>query len=108
MIPNWNVDARTFEPLMRTITEDRSVVLISDSAKRSFPLKLAALEARPLGPQTSAQIVGATMADLQAAKRIEISFDGLGKVEAEMAMGLQFDLAGDRRKIGIVARSCVK
>jgi len=48
------------------------------------------------------------MADLQAAKRIEISFDGLGKVEAEMAMGLQFDLAGDRRKIGIVARSCVK
>jgi len=93
---------------MRSIMAERSVDLVSDSGKRSFPLKLAALEAAPLGPQTSVQIVGATMADLQAAKRIEISYDGLGKVDSEMVMGLQFDLAGDRRKIGIVARSCVK
>lgn len=108
MIPNWNVDLGTFGPTMRDIMEDRSVFLVSESGKRSFPFKLVALEAGPLGPQASAQIVGATMADLQAAKRIEISYDGIGKVESETAMGLEFDLAGDRRKIGIVARSCVK
>ncbi|WP_063828201.1 hypothetical protein [Bradyrhizobium sp. ORS 285] len=108
MIPNWNVDLRTFEPTMRDIMEDRSVFLVSESGRRSFPLKLVALEAGPLGPQASAQIVGATMADLQAAKRVEIDYDGIGKVDSETAMGLEFDLAGDRRKIGIVARSCVK
>ncbi|WP_456772718.1 hypothetical protein [Bradyrhizobium sp. USDA 4369] len=108
MIPNWNIDLRTFEPTMRSIMEGRSVFLVSESGKRSFPFKLVALEAGPLGPQASAQIVGATMADLQAAKRIEIDYDGIGKVESETAMGLEFDLAGDRRKIGIISRSCVK
>ncbi|WP_315758175.1 hypothetical protein [Bradyrhizobium sp. SZCCHNRI2007] len=93
---------------MRSIMAERSIDLISDSGTRSVPLKLAAMEAVPVGLQTSVQIVGATMSDLQAAKRIEVSYDGLGKVDSEMVMGLQFDLAGDRRKIDIVARSCVK
>ncbi|CCD91309.1 Periplasmic protein-like (fragment) [Bradyrhizobium sp. ORS 375] len=48
------------------------------------------------------------MAGLQAAKRVELNYDGIGKVDFETAMGLEFDLAGDRRKIEIVARSCVK
>ena len=108
MIPNWNVDLRTFEPTMRNIMEDRSIFLVSETGRRSFPFKLVALEAGPLGPQASAQIVGATMADLQAAKQIELEYDGIGKADSETAMGLEFDLAGDRRKIGIVARSCVK
>ncbi len=108
MIPISKYDSRTFEATMRGIMAERSVDRISDSGKRSFLLKLAAIESAPLGFQTSVQIVGATMADLQAAKRIEVSYDGLGKVDSEIVMGLQFDLAGDRRKIGIVARSCVK
>ncbi|WP_316229366.1 hypothetical protein [Bradyrhizobium sp. SZCCHNR1070] len=109
MIPNYKIDDMArFEATMRTITADRSVILIGDKAKRTFPLQPAALQNGPTGVQVSAQIVGATMADLQATKRIEISFDGIGRVEQDVAMGLQFDLAGDRRKIGIAARSCVR
>ncbi|MGJ4992930.1 hypothetical protein ACQR0Z_00840 [Bradyrhizobium sp. HKCCYLS3077] len=80
MIPNSKYDSN-FETTMRGIMAERAVELISDAGKRRFPLKLAALEATPQGPQTSVQIVGATMADLQAAKRIELSYDGLGKVD---------------------------
>jgi hypothetical protein len=109
MIPNYEVgDIKSFEATMRAIMEDRSVILIADGSKRRFPLKMAAIESIPAGVQVSAQIVGATMADLQATKRIQISFEGIGKVQQEVAMGLQFDLAGDRRKIGIAARSCLK
>ncbi|MGJ5175096.1 hypothetical protein ACQR16_11020 [Bradyrhizobium oligotrophicum] len=108
MIPNWKYDGQTFEPAMREIMQELQVFLVGDHGRRSFPLKLVALEPSPLGPQTTAQIVGATMTDLQAAKRIEILYDGIGNVNVGIAMGLEFDLAGDRRKIGIVARSCVK
>ncbi|MGY3449052.1 hypothetical protein [Bradyrhizobium sp. USDA 4353] len=108
MIPNWKYDSETFEQTMRAIMTERQVFLVNDHGRRSYPFKLVALEASPLGPQTTGQIVGATMADLEAAKRIEILYDGIGTVDSETAMGLEFDLAGDRRKIGIVARSCVK
>ena len=33
---------------------------------------------------------------------------GIGQLDSETAIYLEFDLAGDRRKIGIVARSCVE
>jgi hypothetical protein len=93
---------------MRAIMDNRSVVLIADGSKRGLPLQLAAIDNNPNGVQVSAQIVGTTMADLQASKRIEFALDGLGNVESEVAAGLTFDLAGDRRKLRIAARSRVK
>jgi hypothetical protein len=83
----------------------------ASSIERTYPLRLAALEISPDETQTvqaAVAIVGATMSELQAAKRVELRGDMLSRNLMNIAFWLSFDLAGDRRKIGIASRSCVR
>jgi hypothetical protein len=48
------------------------------------------------------------MSELQAAKRVELRGEMLSRNLMNIAFWLSFDLAGDRRKIGIASRSCVR
>ena len=88
-----------------------SVALIGDKAERIFPVRIAHLNASNDGTgsiQAAVNIVGASMQDVQSSTRIELRGELLSRYEGDIAYWLSFNLIGDRRKIAIAARSCVK
>jgi hypothetical protein len=94
-----------------TTIKQSSLVVTGDDVERTYPLRLAALEISPDETQTvqaAVAIVGATMSELQRAKRVELRGESLSRNLMNIAFWLSFDLAGDRRKIGIASRSCVR
>ena len=109
--PNLN-DASGLKDSIGQILEQSSIVLIGDKAEYVFPIRLAALDiSKDGGSQTvqaSALIVGATMADIQAANRLELRSENLSRQLGNLAFWLSFNLLGDRRKIGIASRSCLR
>jgi hypothetical protein len=104
-------DVERVKNLIDYIASNSRVVLIGNNVSRKFPIRLAALEAvgsGSKGVQASMEVVGATMADIQASKRVELDSDALDRHSGDLAIWLSFDLNGDRRKIGIAARSCIQ
>lgn len=103
-------DASFLKDSIGQILGQASVVLIRGNAERVFPIRLAALEASKNASQAvqaSALVVGATMADIQASDRVELRSDSLSRPLGNLAFWLSFDLAGDKRKIGIASRACL-
>jgi hypothetical protein len=95
---------------MVEIISKSSIVLSGEQGEKSFPLKVAAVEISNEAPrkvQVSAAVVGASMSDFQSAARAELRSDQIGRSIIDVMQALSFDLKGDRRKVGIAARSCV-
>jgi hypothetical protein len=104
-------DSKSLAESFGTTIEQSSLVVIGDDVERTYPLRLSALEISPDETQTvqaAVAIVGATMSELQTAKRVELRGEMLSRNLMNIAFWLSFDLAGDRRKIGIASRSCVR
>lgn len=82
----------------------------ADGSKRRFRTSVAALnESQPGkgdGSSVELNVIGASMNDFQNATYV--SFEGnYDRPTGDQAYWMSFALKGDRRKIGIVARSCV-
>lgn len=92
------------------VLSSSSIELGTSKGAQFFPSKLFGVvvtKGEQPTVQASTLVVGATMADFQAADRVSIN-SNLSKHEGNMAFWMSFPIKGDRRKIGIVARSCVK
>jgi hypothetical protein len=109
--PNLS-DAESLRGALVSMMEKKgSVALIGENGERVFPVRVVALDISRDGSQTvqgSAIIIGATMSDLQATNRVEYRGELYGHYENDLAFWLSFNLTGDRRKIGIASRSCLK
>lgn len=102
-------DASSLKDSIGQVLEQASVVLIGANTERVFPIRLAVLDISKDGTvQASALIVGATMADVQASNRLELRSENLPRYLGDLAFWLSFNLSGDRRKIGIASRSCLR
>ncbi|EKS34245.1 hypothetical protein HMPREF9695_04155 [Afipia broomeae ATCC 49717] len=104
-------DAEYLSEALSDILKKSSIALVSDKGEKVFPLQLAMVtspkEAKQM-VQASSMVVGASMYDIQNANRLELRSDLFSRNEGNLAYWLSFNLTGDRRKVGIAARSCIK
>jgi hypothetical protein len=104
------VDGEYLKGSMEELLKKASVALVGDKAERVFPARIAALNVSNDGSgsiQAAVNIVGASMQDVQSSTRVELRGDLFSRYEGDLAYWLSFNLIGDRRKIGIAARSCI-